>query len=131
MRLKATHAVVLFFAILVGACSGQLIQPDKATIDSVVIRNQTSHSVHDVTLRIPANGGVISCSTILAHSECSLGFSLRQNNNNPALLSWTYRGHSYQEPLKGPPGQADEVTQQAVITIIGEGIVIAKLKDHR
>ncbi|CAA0092258.1 Uncharacterised protein [BD1-7 clade bacterium] len=131
MRLKAKNAVVLLLVMLVSACSSQRLQPDKATIDSVVIRNQTNHPVHDVTLRIPANHGVISCSTILAHSECSLGFSLRQNNNNPALLSWTYRGHTYQEPLKGPPGQADDLTQQAVITIVGEGIVIARLKDHR
>ncbi len=130
MRFNLTLITALITACTLAACTAPFVQQPTSTIDAVVIRNMTSHMISNVVLKIPATGKVVSCSTILPHRECSLGFPLQENKHNPATLSWQYQNRVFEESLAGRPSAPDTTPQQAIITIIGEGLLKAKLTDH-
>lgn len=74
---------------------------DRVQFNEVIVSNQTSHQLSDVTLKDEDTGKYFKCSVILPKSNCSLGFSARKEQGHQASLSWLSLGKLYRKPLKG------------------------------
>lgn len=95
------HASILMIAIMLAILTGCLSFPLRKmeTLNSLVIRNQTRSTIHDVTLNVPKTGTLIACSAILPGTTCSLGFPELKNKRHSATLSWIQEGRSYTSDL--------------------------------
>ncbi len=115
MRLLST----LMSVIMLNACATH--QPE--TINGLIIKNQTNFAVKDVVLKIPETGGIVSCSMILPHTECSMGFQERALGDNLAILSWKQDHKKYNVPLSNDqsPAVHPDYPYHAVVKIMDDG----------
>lgn len=114
-------SLTLIFPVLITvlcACSHTVGQ-----IDSLSIRNQTNSIALNVKLNDTESGGVVSCSTILPYSECSVGFSAIENEDHEAILSWVQNGREYRKslPKDKTPAMHPDYPNRAILTILDNG----------
>lgn len=117
--MKIKIVTVTFALFVIFSCS---LMP-KQKLNALVIQNKASSPVLDVTLRVPEIGGIVSCSTILPETECSIGFRERANENRAATLSWMQNGKLYTKPLTAStePKTHPDYLHKAVVRIMDQG----------
>ena len=99
------------------------------TVNELIIQNRTSEVVYEVKLKIPETGKIVSCSSILSGSECSLGFPERALQGNLANLSWLEDGVGYNRTLSaGNIAAVSDRPLHAVVVILPGGHLQAGLE---
>ena len=113
-----------FVFILLSGCSTTPNSTEASSkLNELLIKNNTSNPVVNVTLQVPKRGSNVSCNFILPGYDCSLGFPAIKFENHLAILSWSQSERTYNKPL---PTINHQHTQQnknikAVVTILDDG----------
>lgn len=104
------------------APSNQVSKPQN-TLNELIIENGTNSSVLNVTLKNTKTGSTVSCSTILAKRDCSLGFQAITLKNHPAVMLWSQNGTQYKQPLphNQKPVKNTGKTLKAIVTLLDNG----------
>lgn len=93
------------------------------TLNELIIRNNTHSSIYNVTLKNTKTGSTVSCNTILAKRDCSLGFQAIKLTNNPAVVLWSQHGNQYTQSLPRNRNSVKNTakTFKAIVTILNNG----------
>lgn len=129
--MRVALVVGCFVFSLLNGCSTTHSSPKtSATINELFIKNNTSNPIVDVTLLVPKRGSSVSCNFILLGYDCSLGFPAIAFENNPAILSWSQSGRTYNKPLPTIKYQQIQHNKniKAVVTILDDGELNVELQ---
>ena len=121
--------VSLFFTELAG-CSIPA-KPNSLDIQRLIVVNESSSSLVDVRIYVGETHEFVNCGYILANSECSIGFPLREYQGNRFEVSWIDNGRA--KSVKDiQASMADNLSPgepvNAVITIGRQGLFSARLQ---
>lgn len=118
----------VFFLSLLAISSCSLLQKSPVeTLNALVIENNSTSAITNVTLRVPETKAIVECGYIPSQRECSLGFSPRANKNNPAMIYWKQDGKTFSSALKGDATKINAITDhpvEIVIKVMNNGKVI-------
>ena len=118
-----------FAAMVLTGCATSLFQP-KPQINTVVLANNSNTTAHEVTILVEAFGGKFYCGTILAGTQCSTRFPIREYAGNPVTVSWVQNGIAHKTaPFVVPAGEnISEKPMTALLTLMADSSVDARLE---
>jgi len=101
-------------------------------INELVIRNETSQVLEEVTLRVPTQHIIVSTNLILPHRDYSMGFQAVENERHPATLSWVANGVNHEEDIKSKISKDIDLSKAAVvvISIFADGSIQSTIVPH-
>lgn len=111
--------------ILIGCIAAPAKQVSKSqnTLNELIIKNGTHSSMLNVTLTDNETNSTVSCNTILAMSDCALGFQAIKLTNHPATVSWSQNGRKYSQALPNDqqPKLGAAKNFKAAVTLLDNG----------
>ncbi|WP_261842167.1 hypothetical protein [Aliamphritea ceti] len=115
---------LIIVLVITAACAHQ-----PQTVNQLIIQNRSAQIAYEIKLKIPESGQIVSCSSILKNSECSLGFPERALQGRLAELSWQQNGVYYSKTLQAKNISAiSDQAMQAIVVILPEGELQAGLE---
>lgn len=92
-HIKLLSLIVVFLPGLIVSCSAPVILERSIEVKRLVFLNKTSRPLKNVRIYVAKTREFISCNYILANSECSTGFPLREYQGNTFEVSWLDGGY--------------------------------------
>jgi len=83
------HAVTVCVIFLSIICALSACAPAPILLDRAIVRNETSNTISDVTVRHEPTNAVGHVSAILPQSEFELGFTRQPLKGKRAVVTWT------------------------------------------
>lgn len=132
MRVNTLFTTLTLLVLVTVGCA-QLPDPTREFVDELVVRNESTDTLHDVVLRVPATKTVIRTNTLTAGAEYAVKFPATRNPRHTATLSWTRNGNSVRRPvLTHIADNADSVNpQQILVRIFGNDRLESKITPHK
>ena len=126
------------FNVLVacGFMSSCIVSPptqlDREIINALVIKNETSVALLNVTLRVPEKHKIVKTNKVLPRQEYSLGFQASRNERDYATLTWTHRNQTYTREINTyiPEDIESSVASRVVIRIGENGYLGSKIEPY-
>jgi len=87
---------ILFASLLtagLAACSVSA-RPNSLEIQRLIVVNESARALDEVKIYVAKIREFVSCGYILANSECSIGFPLREYQGNRFDVSWIDNGRA-------------------------------------
>lgn len=129
-HLKLALALPLTAALLTG-CSMFSWGPTHK-IDTIVLTNDSGHSLQDVTIRVEAFGGKFYCGNLLDQTQCSSYFREREYEANVVTVSWSLNGNTHKTAPFSIPAPDIDATKPltATLTLLPDNNIKAELLPH-
>jgi hypothetical protein len=89
---RAQHPVTLYVICLSMLCAFSACAPAPIMLDRAIVRNGTSNTISDVTVRHEPTNAMGHVSAILPQSELDLGFTRQPLKGKRAVVTWTTEG---------------------------------------
>ncbi len=107
-------------------------QSDREVINALVIKNETSVALLNVTLRVPEKHKIVRTNKVLPRQEYSLGFQASRNERDYATLTWTHRDQTYTREINTyiPEDIVNSVASRVVIRIGENGYLGSKIEPY-
>lgn len=84
----------VFLLNILTSCSSPIIKSNSIQIKRLVFLNQSSRALNNVRIYVSKTHEFASCGYILAKTECSTGFPLREYQGNSFDISWSEDGQN-------------------------------------
>ena len=131
-RLFMLLSVIVICGFLNSCVLSPSSQPNREIINALVIKNETSETLLDVTLRVQGKSRIVTTNMVLPQQEYSLGFQASRNERDDATLTWTHRDQTYTRDINTyiPKDIVKSVASRVVIRIGNNGRLSSSIEPN-